>query len=162
MPLYKVVTWLQINNNNAQKKRNFFVLFSVNKPCKFVFDFAFYLSCFSDSRSREVPCPLDLLVTFRFTRFGFMINGSWRKPWGDGSWTCLLSHAVVTDYSVKPSPWVGILCRVVGIQGGWYASLMLVDKSIWAAVIVCEGFVHHKEHYAGEECKCQAYQDCDL
>lgn len=29
-------------------------------------------------------------------------------------------------------------------------------------MVVSEGFVHHKEHYAGKECKSQAYEDGDL
>lgn len=38
----------------------------------------------------------------------------------------------------------------------------LINKSIWATVVISEGFVHHKEHYAGKECKSQAYEDGDL
>lgn len=155
MPLYKVVTRLQINDNNAQKRN---ILLFIKDSRKFL---ALHLKCGTSSE----PCPglgehwclLDLLVTFSFTSLGIMINGSRREPWRNRSWACLLSHAVVANHSVKSSPWVGILCRVVGIQWGRYASLMLIYKSIWAAVIICEGFVHHKKHYASKKRQCQAY-----
>lgn len=84
------------------------------------------------------------------------------QPGGHGPGAGLLGHAVVADDGVEPAPGVGILCRVVGVQRGGDAALVLINKSIWATVVISEGFVHHKEHYAGKECKSQAYEDGDL
>lgn len=38
----------------------------------------------------------------------------------------------------------------------------LINKSIWATVVVSKGFVYHKKHYAGKECKSQTYENSDL
>lgn len=38
----------------------------------------------------------------------------------------------------------------------------LIDKSLWAAVVIGEGFINHEEHDAGKESEGQADEDGDL
>lgn len=47
------------------------------------------------------------------------------QPGGHGPGAGLLGHAVVADDGVEPAPGVGILCRVVGVQRGGDAALVL-------------------------------------
>ena len=49
-------------------------------------------------------------------------------------------------------------CVVSLLHSGSY----LIDESIWAGVVVGEGFINHQEHDAGEEGQCQDDQDGHL
>lgn len=64
------------------------------------------------------------------------------KPWWDGAWHGLLSHAaVVADHRVEAATGVSILGGVVGLKGGWDASLVLLDcKSIISKVQILLSF----------------------
>lgn len=50
------------------------------------------------------------------------------QPGGHGPGAGLLGHAVVADDGVEPAPGVGILCRVVGVQRGGDAALVLGER----------------------------------
>lgn len=68
----------------------------------------------------------------------------------------------MADDSVESAPGVGILSWIVSVERGWNAPLMLINKSIWATVVVGKSFVYHEKDYAGKECKSQAYENSDL
>lgn len=93
------------------------------------------------------------------TGWGFWIMFHWflsrcsRQPWRNWSGGGLFSQTVMADDCVEPPSGSRVLCWVVGFKRCWYTALMLVHKSIWATVIVGEGFVYHKKYDTGKKCK---------
>lgn len=85
---------------------------------------------------------------------GLMVSARCSSQWqpgGDRVRGRLLGHAVVADHGVEAPPGVGVLSRVVGLQGCRDTSLVLVYESVWTGVVVGEGFVNHQEHDATKE-----------
>lgn len=80
-----------------------------------------------------------------------MLGASSREPWGKRARGGLLGHAVVADDGVKAPTAVAVLGSVIGLQRGRDAAFVLVHKAVRAGVVIGEGFVHHQEHYAGQE-----------
>lgn len=61
------------------------------------------------------------------------------QPGGHGPGAGLLGHAVVADDGVEPAPRVGILRRVVGVQRGGDAALVLGGESTQRSTVMAPG-----------------------
>lgn len=122
MPLYKESsTRLQINENNARKERT-----QEAAPARG----SDSLLPRGEAQQRPVFVPPALpplfpLMTFSLGSLVVVAGRARGQPGGHGAGAGLLGHAVVADDGVEPAPGVGILCRVVGVQRGGDAALVL-------------------------------------
>lgn len=76
----------------------------------------------AQQRRGVFPFPL---MTFSLGSLVVVAGRARGQPGGHGPGAGLLGHAVVADDGVEPAPGVGILCRVIGVQRGGDAALVL-------------------------------------